>query len=86
MEDARSELAAFLAPRGIDDLALDDAARARFDADWVLGDPDTVGQTLADDLALGVDGYVLSLVANGHDPDRVALLGQTASKVPGLLG
>jgi F420-dependent oxidoreductase-like protein len=84
MEQARNELAAFLAPRGIDLLALDDTSRAAVEADWVLGDPDTVGARLEADMSLGIDGYVLSLVANGHIPERVALLGATVSKVSGL--
>jgi F420-dependent oxidoreductase-like protein len=80
MEEARAEMADFLAPRGVDYAGMSDADRARFEADWVFGDPDTVAAALTDDLSLGVDGYVLSLVANGHNPERVALLGETASK------
>ena len=47
----------------------------------ILGDPDEVGEQLAGVLALGVDGFTCNLPANGHDPERVELLGQTASKV-----
>ncbi len=80
MEDARSEMAAFMGPRGVDyaGMSLDD--KVAFEADWVFGDPDTVGQILRDDLGLGIQGYVLSLVANGHIPERVSLLGETATK------
>lgn len=84
MEQARSEMAAFLGPRGVDYSAMSDEEKAAFEQDWVFGDPDTVGATLTDDLSLGIDGYVLSLVANGHNPDRVALLGETASIALGL--
>lgn len=48
---------------------------------FIVGDPDTVGAQLADDLALGVDGFTINLPVNGHVPGRVALLGETASKV-----
>ena len=83
MEQARSEMAAFMGPRGVDYAGMSDEDKAAFEADWVFRDPDTVAQILADDLSLGVEGYVLSLVANGHDPDRVALLGETASTALG---
>ncbi len=80
MEQARTELAAFLGPRGIDMTSLDDDTRTQIESQFVLGDPDTVGAIIADDLALGIDGYAFNLVANGHIPERVALLGETASK------
>ncbi len=80
MEQARDEMAAFLAPRGVDYAGMSEADKVAFEADWVFGDPDTVAQILHDDLALGVEGYVLSLVANGHLPERVSLLGETATK------
>jgi F420-dependent oxidoreductase-like protein len=80
MEQARDEMASFLGGRGIDYASFDDETKRKFEADWVFGDPDTVGEALSNDLALGVDGYVLSLVANGHDPERVHLLGDTASR------
>jgi hypothetical protein len=45
------------------------------------GDPDTVGQRLADELALGIDGWVVNAPLNGHVEGRVQLLGETASRV-----
>ena len=47
----------------------------------VVGDPDTVGEVLADDLTVGVDGFTIAAPANGHLPGRVTLLGETAAKV-----
>jgi alkanesulfonate monooxygenase SsuD/methylene tetrahydromethanopterin reductase-like flavin-dependent oxidoreductase (luciferase family) len=47
------------------------------------GDPDTVGQRLADELALGIDGWVVNAPLNGHVEGRVHLLGETASRVLG---
>lgn len=32
-------------------------------------------------LDLGVDGLTCNLPANGHDPDNVELLGETAAKL-----
>ncbi len=81
MEQARAELTPFLTKLGIDYENLDHSARANVESTWVLGDPDTVGEVLSNDLALGVEGYTLSLVANGHDPERVNLLGETARAV-----
>jgi alkanesulfonate monooxygenase SsuD/methylene tetrahydromethanopterin reductase-like flavin-dependent oxidoreductase (luciferase family) len=51
---------------------------------FILGDPDTVGERLSEDLALGVDGFTINAPANGHVPGRVALLGETVRKVVGL--
>ncbi len=80
MEQARADMAAFLDPRGLKYSAMDRETQAKIEADWVFGDPDTVGETLSNDRSLGIDGYVLSLVANGHVEGRVSLLGQTASR------
>ncbi len=79
MEQARAELGAFLGARGLNYSSMSRDDQAKIESDWVFGDPDSVGETLSNDLALGIDGYVLSLVANGHVAERVALLGQTAS-------
>ena len=45
----------------------------------VWGDPDEVGERLADVLSRGVDGITCSLPANGHVPGRVELLGQVGT-------
>jgi F420-dependent oxidoreductase-like protein len=81
MEEAQADLAAALSRRGVDLTALSDERRAALTARYVVGDPDTVGERLAADLALGLDGFTLNLPMNGHIPGRVALLGQTAAKV-----
>ena len=83
MEAAREELAEFLGRQGLNYAAMDDDERAATEAGFVFGDPDTVGETLRDDLELGIDGYLLSLVANGHIPGRVTLLGATAAAAIG---
>jgi len=47
----------------------------------VTGDPDTVGEVLADAVAKGLDGLTVDLPVNGHNPERIALLGEIANKV-----
>jgi F420-dependent oxidoreductase-like protein len=83
MEEAQADLAAYFTLRGIDLGRLSDDRRAAMTSRFILGDPDTVGERLAADLALGVDGFTLNAPANGHVPGRVTLLGETAAKVVG---
>lgn len=83
MEEARADLAAGFRRRGLDLDAMAEDRRAGILATLLVGDPDTVGEQLAGDLALGVDGFTLNAPFNGHVPGRVALLGQTAAKVLG---
>lgn len=52
------------------------AGAARRDA-MVVGSPDEVRARFEDLLATGVDGFSVNLMANGHLPGRVALLGET---------
>jgi F420-dependent oxidoreductase-like protein len=47
----------------------------------IHGDPDTVGEQLAAVMATGIDGMTINLPANGHIPERIALLGQVANDV-----
>jgi F420-dependent oxidoreductase-like protein len=83
MEEAQADLDAYLRLRGFDPAALPEDLRAAIASRFIIGDPDTVGERLAADLALGVDGFTMNAPANGHVPGRVALLGQTAAKVVG---
>jgi F420-dependent oxidoreductase-like protein len=79
MEQARTELDGYLTQRGFDIAALDEDTKAMLRARFIIGDPDTVGEQLAENLALGVDGFTVNLPANGHIPERVALLGETVA-------
>jgi alkanesulfonate monooxygenase SsuD/methylene tetrahydromethanopterin reductase-like flavin-dependent oxidoreductase (luciferase family) len=47
----------------------------------IYGDPDTVGERLADAVAKGLDGLTVDLPLNGHNVERIELLGEIASKV-----
>jgi alkanesulfonate monooxygenase SsuD/methylene tetrahydromethanopterin reductase-like flavin-dependent oxidoreductase (luciferase family) len=78
-EQAEAEVARYLGEMGFD--VADDATRRMVDARFTVGDPDEVGEKLAAVLDLGIDGFTCNLPANGHDPDRVALLGETAAKL-----
>jgi F420-dependent oxidoreductase-like protein len=81
MEEAQADVAAFFQMRGVDLASMSEAQREFFLGRFIIGDPDTVGEHLAADLALGVDGFTINLPANGHVPGRVTLLGEVAAKI-----
>lgn len=82
-DEAVADVDAFLARRGVDvsSMSTDDADATR--AAITHGSPDEVGEAFSEWLALGIDGFTVNAVANGHVPGRVALLGETLSKVVG---
>jgi alkanesulfonate monooxygenase SsuD/methylene tetrahydromethanopterin reductase-like flavin-dependent oxidoreductase (luciferase family) len=82
-DQAYSDLRDYLGGRGLDIEEMDDAARDQFLAIFTWGDPDEVGDQLAGALSLGLDGFTCNLVANGHDPANVELLGETGRRVLG---
>jgi F420-dependent oxidoreductase-like protein len=75
-EAADADLKAVAAAKGWND---DIVAMAR--QLLIFGDPDTVGEQIAEAMSLGIDGVALNLPANGHDPERIGLLGDIARKV-----
>ena len=83
-EEAVADAAAwYAATSDLDLYALSDEERDFVLSGFILGDPDAVGERLAADLALGVDGFTINAPVNGHVPGRVELLGEVASKVVG---
>jgi F420-dependent oxidoreductase-like protein len=48
-----------------------------------LGDPDEIGAAVREMIDLGLDGVTLNLVASAHDPEMVALAGETVSAALG---
>jgi F420-dependent oxidoreductase-like protein len=80
-EEAVADLDAFFGRRGVDlgSMSAEDADRTR--ALVTHGSPDEVGEQFSEWLALGVDGFTVNAVANGHVPGRVSLLGETLAKV-----
>jgi F420-dependent oxidoreductase-like protein len=78
---AEADIARYLGERGID--LGDETTRQMIEGRITYGDPDEVGEKLAAVLDLGVDGLTCNLPANGHDPENVELLGETALKLVG---
>ncbi len=73
MEEAEADLRAVAAAKGWGDEVVEMAK-----AILVFGDPDTVGEHLRAVMDTGIDGLTINLPGNGHDPDRIGLLGEVA--------
>jgi len=80
-EEAVADLDAFYGSRGLDLSSMSEAEAEGFRSMFVHGDPDEVGEVFSERLALGIDGFTVNAVANGFVEGRVALLGETLSKV-----
>jgi len=78
-EQAQAELFDYLQRRGLDVASMSEEDRAPWLANFVWGDPDTIGEKFEGFLALGVDGFTVNMPANGHIEGRVELLGETLS-------
>ena len=76
MEELEADLDAIAQLKNWPD-AIKDMIRGRL----IYGDPDTVGERLADAVAKGLDGLTVDLPLNGHNVERIELLGEIASKV-----
>ena len=83
MEEARADLAAYYRMRNLDLGAMSEGERAFYEARFVVGDPDTVGESFAEDLAHGIDGFTVNMPASAHIPGRVELLGRTLAPLVG---
>jgi F420-dependent oxidoreductase-like protein len=75
MEEAEADLRAIAAVKGFNDEVVELMKHI-----LIYGDPDTVGEKLVATMNTGIDGLTINLPVNGHDTDRIALLGQVASK------
>ena len=82
-DEAVAETTAFLRSRGIDLDTADERTRTALLSMFQMGDPDEIGEWLEAVKATGVDGVTLAMPANGDNPERVELLGRTASSVFG---
>lgn len=70
--------------RGVDIDALPEAARAAFGARHFVGGPDTVAEQLTRRvLEPGINGLIVNMVANGHEPGMVELAGRTLRPLVG---
>ena len=79
--EAEADRDAFLATRGLDYANLPAEIQTIIDAALVVGDADTIGETFTEWKALGVDGFTVSMPAQGHRPEMVQLLGRTLSAI-----
>ncbi len=83
MEEAEGKRNAFLAERGLDWDTLDDATRAMVGSRLVVGDADTVGETVQRYRGYGLDGVTFNMPADGHEPENVAFAGEVLTKALG---
>ncbi len=75
MEEAEADLRAIAAVKGFSEEIIDMLKLV-----LIYGDPDTVGEKLVAAMRTGIDGMTINLAVNGHNTDRIGLLGQVASK------
>ena len=82
---AAAKLDALLDSRGTDlaSVLADPALAAMVMGRMVWGDPDEVVARVQELMALGLDGFVVNLVADPGDTDTVALAGETLTKAIG---
>ncbi len=76
MEEADADLDAMAKTKG-----WDDSVKNTVRDTLIFGDPDTVGETLSEAVGYGLDGLTVDLPVNGHNVERIALLGEIAKKV-----
>ena len=76
-EEAKADLVAYFGRRGLDLASMTDEEQGVWLANFIWGDPDTVGEQFAAMLQPGIDGFTINMPANGHIEGRVALLGET---------
>jgi F420-dependent oxidoreductase-like protein len=77
-EELDADFRAIADAKGWSDARIEAAKKA-----LITGDPDTGGGILEDAVAKGLDGLAVDLPVNGHNPERIALLGEIANKVLG---
>jgi len=75
-EELDADFAAIAEVKGWTDAHVAAAKRA-----LITGDPDTVGEILQNAVAAGLDGLTVDLPVNGHNPERIELLGEIANKI-----
>jgi F420-dependent oxidoreductase-like protein len=81
MDDATAKRDDFLIARGLGPWsALDDSVQAALGARFLMGGPDEVGEQVQHLLALGLDGVVVNMPADGHDLEAVAFAGEALGK------
>jgi F420-dependent oxidoreductase-like protein len=80
-EDAQRLRADFFARRGIKVEKLPERMRQAIESALVVGDPDDLGEFVQRELiGRGLDGVIVNLPLNGHNPETVKLVGETLRK------
>ena len=74
MEEAEEDLREVAQTKGWSDEVIEMAKMI-----LIFGDPDTVGEQLQACMDTGIDGMTINLPANGHNLDRIGLLGEIAT-------
>ena len=77
-KEAESDLAAMAKVKGWNDKVMGLVRKA-----LIFGDADTVGERIAEAVAMGIDGITVDLPVNGHNLEPVALLGEVSRKALG---
>ena len=80
-DEAVAELDAFFGRRGLDLTSMSAEQAEGFRSIIAHGSPDEVGEQFSGWMELGIDGFTVNSIANGHVPGRVTLLGETLAKV-----
>ena len=75
-EELDADFAAIAEAKGWTDAHINAAKGA-----LITGDPDTVGEILEAAVASGLDGLAVDLPINGHNTERIELLGEIANKI-----
>jgi len=78
MEDAEADVRAIGAAKGWSEEVM-----GMVKSFLIYGDPDTVGEKLQECMDTGIDGMTIDLPVNGHNTDRISLLGEIASAAIG---
>lgn len=82
-DEAVAELDAFFGRRGIDLGSMSADEADGFRSMITHGGPDEIGEQFTEWMGLGIDGFTVNSIVNGHVPGRVGLLGETLSAVVG---
>ncbi len=78
LEELEADLAAIAELKGWNDAIMGMVRKV-----LIYGDADSVGERIAEAVAMGLDGVTVDLPVNGHDVERVELLGEIALKALG---
>jgi alkanesulfonate monooxygenase SsuD/methylene tetrahydromethanopterin reductase-like flavin-dependent oxidoreductase (luciferase family) len=78
LEEAEADLTALAGVKG-----WNDAVMGMIKERLIFGDADSVGEILSEAVGLGLDGITVDLPVNGHNLERIALLGEIALKALG---